>query len=483
MRRQGVANNPILVGTGAVLVILVTVMLSYNANEGLPFVPTYDINARLDYGGANLVTGNDVRIGGARVGLVSSIVPRRDGNKTYAVITMKLDKKIEPIPKDSWVVVRPRSTIGLKYVELHEGKSAQGLPPGGTLTKSIRASEFDDLLNTMRAPVRRNYRKVLIEFGDALAGRGGDINDAFAELNPMLDDVEPFFKMLSDRSTGFSRWMRAMARAAGDFAPVADEGGQVFVNADITFAAFASASVGIQETLEEAPSALDVFIEDLPQDRPYIRKLTKMVTAFDKSAPYLPGVSDDFANISVEGQPAMKHLYRSSPAFKQNFKEFGEFAADPMVQLGLKSLVTFNRVLNDPLAFITPSQTVCNYPGLLLRNIADAVSDRDGGQSWLRIALVPPIAAVNTEFSPTASPANVDIPGGARKVDIVQSNPYPYTAAPGQPSTCAAGNEITRGKSNSGSAQIQFQPTIGNPPMGKARTEDTQAVDQGALQK
>ncbi len=488
MRRQGVANNPILVGTGAVLAILVTVMLSYNANEGLPFIPTYNINAELP-GGANLVVGNNVSIGGARVGLVSSITPKRDGERVYAEIGMKLDKKVEPIPANSWIVVRPRSTIGLKYVELHRGSSSAGLPPGGTLTRAYRASEFDDLLNTLRPSVRRNYRKVLIEFGNGLAGRGGDVNDAFAELNPMLDKVEPFFRMLSEPSTGFERFLRALGRAAGDFAPVADQGGQVFVNADITFAAFASASVGIQQTLEEAPSALDTFTTEFPKQRPYIRQLTTMANAFDGAAPYLPAVADDFAVISTQGQTAMRHLYKTSPAFQENFKNFGEFAADPMVQMGVKSLVTFNRVINDPLAFLTPSQTVCNYPGLLVRNIADSVSDRDGGLSWLRIALVPPISEPNTEYSPASTLSNVDIPGSAtlpRKVDILQSNGYPYTAAPGQPkNTCASGNEITKGESKpSPQPQIQFQPTTKNPSgLDGARTEDTQAVDQGALQK
>ncbi len=487
MRRPGVANNPILVGTGAVLVVLVMVTLSYNANEGLPFVPTYDVKAKLDNGGANLVVGNDVRIGGARVGLVSSIAPKRDGDDVYAEITMKLDKKVEPIPKDSWVVVRPRSTIGLKYVELHEGKSSQPLPPGGTISRSVRASEFDDLLNTLRPRVRVNYRKVLIEFGDTLAGRGGDFNDALAELNPMLDNVEPFFRMLSDRSTGFERFIQALAQVAGDFAPVADEGGQVFVNADITFAAFASAADGIQETLAESPSALDTFTEELPKERPYIRKLTKLSAAFSEGAPYLPSVADDLAVIAVKGQPAMRHLYRSTPDFEENFRKFGEFAADPMVQLGVKNLVTFGRVFDDLFTYVAPSQTVCNYPGILVRNIASAVSDRDGTNpivSWLRISFVGGFNGSNSEYAPSSTMSNFT---GPIANDVLHANAYPNTASPGQRSVCAAGNEVTKGvKTPQTRPSLDMsQPIIGSPgdvPKGTG-TEDTEAVDQEALEK
>ena len=64
-----------LIGAATVLVILVAVFLSYNANKGLPFVPTYQVNAEMP-SAAQLVVGNDVKIGGTRVGAVSSITPK-----------------------------------------------------------------------------------------------------------------------------------------------------------------------------------------------------------------------------------------------------------------------------------------------------------------------------------------------------------------------------------------------------------------------
>ena len=66
-----------LIGAVTVLVVLVGVFLAYNANNGLPFVPTYDVWAQLP-SGANLVRDNEVRVGGFRVGLVDKIVPMYD---------------------------------------------------------------------------------------------------------------------------------------------------------------------------------------------------------------------------------------------------------------------------------------------------------------------------------------------------------------------------------------------------------------------
>ena len=85
-RGSGASNltaSPVLVGAVTLLVTLVAVYLSYNANSGLPFVPTYDLKADVP-NSANLVRGNDVRIGGARVGTVSKIspVPSASGKPT-----------------------------------------------------------------------------------------------------------------------------------------------------------------------------------------------------------------------------------------------------------------------------------------------------------------------------------------------------------------------------------------------------------------
>ena len=62
-RRGALSASPLLVGAVTVLIALVAVFISYSANEGLPFVPTYRIEAELP-NASKLVEGNDVRAGG-----------------------------------------------------------------------------------------------------------------------------------------------------------------------------------------------------------------------------------------------------------------------------------------------------------------------------------------------------------------------------------------------------------------------------------
>ena len=132
-RGSSIAGNPVLIGAATVLVIIVAMFLSYNANAGLPFVPSYQLKLESP-SAANLVRGNEVRIGGTRVGAVDSIKAKRLENDTsVALIGLKLERDVKPLPKDSTVIIRPKSALGLKYVEITRGRSDEGFEDGDTI--------------------------------------------------------------------------------------------------------------------------------------------------------------------------------------------------------------------------------------------------------------------------------------------------------------------------------------------------------------
>src|SRR3954470_24039746 len=124
MRRGGVgaiASSPTLVGAITTLVVILAVFLAYNANNGLPFVPAYRVTAQVR-NADTLVPGNEVRVGGVRVGLVESIEPQSDADGNLSArLNLKLDKDVDPIPVDSTLIVRSRSALGLKYLEINMG--------------------------------------------------------------------------------------------------------------------------------------------------------------------------------------------------------------------------------------------------------------------------------------------------------------------------------------------------------------------------
>ncbi len=228
MTRRGTASivaSPVLVGAVTVLIIVVSVFLAYNANQGLPFVPTYDIKAEMP-SGANLVVGNEVRVGGFRVGTVDEITPRTvsEGGDTrsVAVIDMSLDKVVEPLATDTQVLVRPRSALGLKYVELTPGAAESTFAPGDTIPLANAGDpvEFDDFLNTFDQDLRDDSRAALTGFGDALAGRGQSINVALGELPEFFGSLTTVMDTLNDDSTELDQFFVQIGRTAAQVAPV-----------------------------------------------------------------------------------------------------------------------------------------------------------------------------------------------------------------------------------------------------------------------
>ena len=151
MRRRpgdtGIAANPVLVGALTVLVTVVAVFVSYNANSGLPFVPSYKITVRVPDGNG-LQSGREVRIGGTRVGVVSEVDAVARGRRTYAQAELKLEDRFGPLRSDSRVSVRPLSPLGLKYLEIEPGRRGRALVSGAVLPLS-RSRATIDLATTL----------------------------------------------------------------------------------------------------------------------------------------------------------------------------------------------------------------------------------------------------------------------------------------------------------------------------------------------
>jgi len=473
MRRGGQAAltaSPVLVGAVTVLVTIVAVFLSYNANSGLPFVPTYDLKANLP-NGAQLVKGFEVRVGGARVGFISKIEPRRrrDGS-AYAQITMKLDKGIEPIPANSTLLVRPRSSLGLKYVELTPGSGKAGLPAGSTIpVRQARPSvvELDDFFGTFDAKTRVGQQRSLDGFGGGLAGRGQDINTAIREFVPLLGNLEPVAKNLAAPDTRLDRFFASLARAAEEVAPVAEEQASLFVNLDTTFSAWASvARPFLQETISESPPSEALAIHDFPLQRPFIRNSAAFFHELQPGVAVLPHAAPVLADAFEAGTAVLPKTKQMNSDLADVFEKLDEFGQDSGVRAGINQLTRLSSSLRPTLAFITPAEVTCKYGSILLRNVASLLGEGDSNGNYQRFLQVgAPLdkftfeLGKNNEAGPSSAPAN-----GPQTHNHVHVNMYPNTASPGQANECEAGNE----------RYVTGQTTIGNQPGSQGLTTDLQ---------
>jgi ABC-type transporter Mla subunit MlaD len=439
--------SPVLVGAVTVLVTIVAVFLSYNANSGLPFVPTYDLKANLP-NAAQLVKGFEVRIGGARVGFISKIEPKkREDGSAYAQVTMKLDKEIEPVPADSTLLVRPRSSLGLKYVELAPGEGRAGLAAGSTIpVRQARPAvvELDDLFSMFDDKTRVGSRNSLDGFGGGFAGRGQDVNTAIAAFVPLVTNLEPVARNLSDPDTRLNRFFASIARAAAEAAPVAEEQASLFVNLDTSFTAFASiARPFLQETISESPPTEQVAIRDFPRQRPFIRNNTAFFRELRPGVAVLPHAAPILADAFQAGTEVLPKTKQTNEDLADVFEALADFSDDPNVHAGVRQLTRLSSSLRPTLRFLKPAQTTCNYATIFLRNVASLLSEGDANGNYQRFLVVSaptdPLTfelGPNNEGGPSEAPAN-----GPGRHNHLHVNPYPNAAAPGQTQECEGGNE------------------------------------------
>jgi virulence factor Mce-like protein len=478
MRSRGVgalAASPTLVGAITTLIVILAVFLAYNANSGLPFVPSYRLSVQVPNAEV-LLPNNDVRIGGVRVGFVESVEPVQDPETgaVHAKVDLKLDKSVDPLPADSRVVVRSKSALGLKYLEINKGTSTKGLPEGSILPLAAahpHPVEIDQFLNIFDPATRHAAQQNLVAFGDALAGRGPGLNATLGELQPLVDRLEPVARNLASKKTGLGRFITGLADTASEVAPVAETQAEMFVALDSTFGAFAAvARPFIQETISETPPTLDTLTRTAPRIR---RFLGHSATLFADLRPGIKSLSENspaIASALETGADVLPGAPTLNAQLAPTTKTLEAFATDQGVKGGVRLSTQFFDFLTPTVRFVGPAQTFCNYGSLLFRNASDLLSVGDGVGTWQRFTIYsggqasqfpPGINGSNSENSPSSGPANGPVDFSVQ--NFLHVNPYPYTAAPGQPQVCASGNE----------KYIPNKIVIGNPPVTQARTERT----------
>jgi ABC-type transporter Mla subunit MlaD len=434
---QGVASSPVLVGAVTVLVVIVAVFLAYNANNGLPFVSTYDLKALVPNADA-LVKGNEVRIGGSRIGIVSSVKPVQTGNGGVAAeLELHLDKSAEKIPVDSTMIIRPKSPLGLKYLQIVPGSSSKGLAAGETIPLSAARPEpvdIDQFFDMFNEPTRKAIQRNQAGFGNAFAGRGPQLNAAFGALRELVESGQPVLRTIVAPSTNFGGFWRALEQLSATVAPVAETQASMFVALDRTFAAFARVSRPfIQETIVKGPPTLDAVNADLPALRPFFHDSARFFTALKPGAKALGETSPTIDAALRAGIPALNR----SPALFAQLTPTAEallaFQEAPGAISGLDLFIDSNNLLAPAIKFIAPAQTTCNYLSLTFLNLADAFSETNGSANWLGAISFEPPDGPNAEGAPASAPAN-----GPEARNHLHFNPYPRT---GQDGVCEAGNE------------------------------------------
>jgi ABC-type transporter Mla subunit MlaD len=464
-REPSIFTNPVLIGALTVLVTFVAVTLAYNATNGLPFVPTYALHVQAA-DASELTHGDDVNMGGALVGIVSSVTPTRTAvGRPVALLNLQLENSIKPLPADSTFTVRLKGAIGLKYLQISPGHARRGFADNATVPIRQEGTEvdFDQVLSMFNPPTATGVQRSTIGFGQALAGRGYDINNAIGAFVPLFADLGPVMTNLASRNTDLAGFFKGLQSYTGALAPVAQTQASLFANLDTTFRALASVAVpSLQNTISQTPPMFQATISGSPVIRPFITDATALFAQLRPGVATLPQNAPVLASAFAAGTrnlPGTAALDRRTVALSNKVAAYGE---TPAVAQGLDRLTLTLNKLGPPLAFLTPVQATCNYVTLFLRNTQSVLSEHVSQGGLLRFVQVAIQDLPGRESVPSSQVYTGPVQGPSGPVHV---NPYPDTHSPGQPASCAAGNEpFVNGRG----------AVIGNPP-GKisAKTEVT----------
>jgi virulence factor Mce-like protein len=398
-----------------VLIAVIAVFIAYNANSGLPFLPTYKLKAVLP-NATKLVEGNEVRAGGFRVGIVKQITSERTGTgRTVALLDLELDKRVEPLPKDSRLMIRPRSALGLKYVQLSVGHSKQTFAPGDTIpiaNSSKQPLELEDVLASFPPQTRDDARASLQGFGSGVAGRGNDINVVIEELRPFLRHLQPVMKALNDPDTELAGFFPRIGRAAAEAAPVAEVQAELFSNMADTFAAISSDPAALQQTIEETPPTLDASISSFRVQTPFLANFA------DTSRLLQPGTAELRRSLPPvnralrAGTPVLRRTPRLAGDLEGTFRALLDLGRNPNTLLALRDLRRAVEISGPAVEFIAPYQTLCNSLVYFFNPLGTHISQPvPGGTTERILAKLVGITQPNT-MADTHSKRPVDVPQG-----------------------------------------------------------------------
>ncbi len=451
--------SPALIGSIAVLLVLITTFLAYNANRGLPWVPSQLLYVEVK-NAANIVPGNEVRVGGTRVGIVDAAEPKRypDGTIT-AKLTLKLDQGTEKLPDNTTVLIRARSLLGLKYVQLTPGDSTKVFEWGSSIPLEQATPdpvEIDQLLNTFDDPTRAGVVSTVTAFGNALVGRGSVIGELIDDADPLSENILPVVKVLADDQDGLVPFLTALTQFTSELAAAGEATGGFFRGLDKTTGAIARADASLDETLAVAPDALTSTASSLAATRAAIDPHIAFASDLRPAINNLADGADDLAAASKAGIAGLAGVPRFVRDFDGVLDQLDRVGNSSVVARGLDGVTQFSLSGQPLFESLSRAQTVCAFPSRLFLNLASATSDGDTLGNWLRVIPMIQWGVPNGESNPATAPsAGSTVPGGAfsnnkdkrqvqadrtvmEKYPYLHTNPLPVTGAGGR---CEPGNE------------------------------------------
>jgi phospholipid/cholesterol/gamma-HCH transport system substrate-binding protein len=269
----------------------------------------YSLNA--DFQNASgLVKGDNVLIGPAAVGTISSISLTANGE---ARVGLSLRGGVGRLHQGTVARIFEDSLSGIasRYVELEPGPSqAPQIDDGGVITSTHTYSEvnIDELFDTFDPLTRAGLSGFIRGEAASLKGRGREANQALKYLAPGLQSTSQLTAELTRDQPTFDQLVVQGANALSALASRSEQLSQLIANTSTATGAIASQSQSLQQALGLLPGTLRQATTTFAGLQTTLNKLDPLVAASKPADRQLPEFLASLHKVIDAGVPTIGAL-------------------------------------------------------------------------------------------------------------------------------------------------------------------------------
>jgi ABC-type transporter Mla subunit MlaD len=420
----------------AVVVVVLLATAAGGSNGG------YTVRAIFDDAGF-LISGENVKIDGVKVGTVSSVTPTPQAKA--AVVFNISNPGFQNFRSDASCTIRPQALIGEKYVDcLPTQPRVEGAPLPPPLKKVPKGQEGEgdyllpvqntsspvdvDLLGDIqRLPERQRFTLILNELGAGLAGRGSDLSEVIKRANPALRELDRVLAILAGENHVLAKLAVDSDKALAPFAKVRERVADFIVQANKVSQAGAATRGALAQNLKDFPP----FLKQLGPAMERIQKFAEQTTP-------------TFTNLEAAA-PAIDKIFTNLPGFSKSSEKFFE-STGATAKLTGPALNATKPLLKHLQTLGTAAEPFSGSLAELLESLRDS-----GGLERL----------MDFIFTGTGAANGYDALGHFLRAEAVGNGCITYTTAPSSDTGCRRKFFSNSATASAASTGAKVEPTMG----------------------
>jgi phospholipid/cholesterol/gamma-HCH transport system substrate-binding protein len=205
-----------------------------------------------------LVTDDDVQVGGRRVGSVREIELTEDNQAAVRVV---VEEPYAPLREGTQAVIRLTSLSGIanRYIALTPAPGdAEELPDGATITTESTTDvvDLDQIFNTLDERTRGDLADVIKGFATQYEGKGEEAGQSVKYFSPLLSSSRRLVQQVTEDEAALTEFLVNSSRAVTTIAERRDDLADLVTNANATADAIGSENVALARALGLLPTTL-----------------------------------------------------------------------------------------------------------------------------------------------------------------------------------------------------------------------------------